>query len=55
MAVSNIGPLPSIIRQGRNGVVFAPDDSQSLQGGGTRGMGITGVAGTAFRKYQGGF
>lgn len=29
-AVSNIGPLPSIVRQGENGVVFAPGDPQSL-------------------------
>lgn len=31
-AVSNIGPLPSIVRQGENGVVFAPGDPQSLLG-----------------------
>lgn len=29
-AVSNIGPLPSIVRQGENGMVFAPGDPQSL-------------------------
>jgi glycosyltransferase involved in cell wall biosynthesis len=29
-AVSNIGPLPSIIRDGENGVVFEPADPQSL-------------------------
>lgn len=29
-AVSNIGPLPSIVRQGENGVVFEPGDPQSL-------------------------
>lgn len=29
-AVSNIGPLPSIVQQGENGVVFAPGDPQSL-------------------------
>lgn len=29
-AVSNIGPLPSIVRQGENGVVFAPGNPQSL-------------------------
>jgi glycosyltransferase involved in cell wall biosynthesis len=32
VAVSNIGPLPSIVRQGENGVVFAPGDPQSLLG-----------------------
>jgi glycosyltransferase involved in cell wall biosynthesis len=31
-AVSNIGPLPSIVRQGENGVVYAPGDPQSLLG-----------------------
>ena len=31
-AVSNIGPLPSIVRQGKNGVVFAPGDPLSLLG-----------------------
>jgi len=31
-AVSKIGPLPSIVRQGENGVVFAPGDAQSLLG-----------------------
>ena len=30
VAVSNIGPLPSIVRHGENGVVFAPGDPQSL-------------------------
>lgn len=29
-AVSNIGPLPSIVREGENGVVFEPADPQSL-------------------------
>lgn len=29
-AVSDIGPLPSIVRQGENGVVFRPADPQSL-------------------------
>ncbi len=29
-AVSNIGPLPSIVRKGENGVVFKPADPQSL-------------------------
>jgi len=29
-AVSNIGPLPSIVQQGENGVVFTPGDPQSL-------------------------
>lgn len=29
-AVSAIGPLPSIVQQGKNGVVFAPGDPQSL-------------------------
>jgi len=29
-AVSNIGPLPSIVRQGENGLVFEPGDPQSL-------------------------
>jgi len=29
-AVSNIGPLPSIVRQGDNGVLFAPGEPQSL-------------------------
>ncbi len=29
-AVSRIGPLPSIVREGENGVVFEPGDSQSL-------------------------
>ncbi len=29
-AVSNIGPLPSIVRQGENGVVFVPRNPQSL-------------------------
>lgn len=29
-AVSNIGPLPSIVRQGENGVVFEPANPQSL-------------------------
>jgi len=31
-AVSNIGPLPSIVRQGENGLVFGPGDPQSLLG-----------------------
>lgn len=30
LAVSNIGPLPSIVRQGENGVVFEPGNPQSL-------------------------
>ena len=30
VAVSAIGPLPSIVRQGTNGVLFAPADSESL-------------------------
>jgi glycosyltransferase involved in cell wall biosynthesis len=30
VAASNIGPLPSIVRHGENGVVFAPGDPQSL-------------------------
>jgi glycosyltransferase involved in cell wall biosynthesis len=29
-AVSNIGPLPSIVREGKNGVVFEPANPQSL-------------------------
>lgn len=29
-AVSDLGPLPSIVRQGENGVVFKPADPQSL-------------------------
>jgi len=29
-AVSDIGPLPSIVQQGRNGVVFTPGNPQSL-------------------------
>jgi glycosyltransferase involved in cell wall biosynthesis len=29
-AVSNIGPLPSIVRHGENGMVFEPGDPQSL-------------------------
>lgn len=29
-AVSNIGPLPSIVQQGKNGVVFEPANPQSL-------------------------
>ena len=29
-AVSNIGPLPSIVRHGENGVVFAPGEPRSL-------------------------
>lgn len=29
-AVSDIGPLPSIVQAGRNGVVFKPGDSNSL-------------------------
>lgn len=29
-AVSDIGPLPSIVQEGRNGVVFKPGDSDSL-------------------------
>jgi len=30
VAVSNIGPLPSIVRDGGNGVVFQPRDAESL-------------------------
>lgn len=30
VAVSNIGPLPSIVQHGKNGVVFEPEDPQSL-------------------------
>ena len=30
VAVSNIGPLPSIVQQGKNGVVFEPANPQSL-------------------------
>ena len=29
-AVSNIGPLPSIVKDGESGVVFEPDDPESL-------------------------
>lgn len=29
-AVSDIGPLPSIVRHGENGVVFSPDNARSL-------------------------
>ncbi|MDX2416350.1 MAG: glycosyltransferase family 4 protein [Xanthomonadales bacterium] len=29
-AVSNVGPLPSIVRDGQNGIVFSPDNPQSL-------------------------
>ena len=31
VAVSNIGPLPSIVRHGVNGVIFEPGDAPSLQ------------------------
>jgi len=30
VAVSNIGPLPSIVQHGINGVVFEPENRQSL-------------------------
>jgi len=30
VAVSNIGPLPSIVQHGKNGVVFEPENPQSL-------------------------
>lgn len=30
-AVSDIGPLPSIVQQGENGMVFASGDPESLQ------------------------
>jgi glycosyltransferase involved in cell wall biosynthesis len=30
VAVSNIGPLPSIVQPGKNGVIFEPGDPQSL-------------------------
>ena len=30
VAVSNIGPLPSIVQPGKNGVIFEPGDLQSL-------------------------
>lgn len=30
VAVSNIGPLPSIVRDGSSGVIFQPNDSESL-------------------------
>jgi len=30
IAVSNIGPLPSIVQHGKNGIVFEPENPQSL-------------------------
>jgi len=30
VAVSNIGPLPSIVQHGKNGVIFEPADNRSL-------------------------
>ncbi|MDP2240435.1 MAG: glycosyltransferase family 4 protein [Burkholderiales bacterium] len=56
VAVSNIGPLPSIVQQGENGVVFAPDDPQSLLAAVRAAWGSTGklecLAAGARRSFE---